>query len=90
MTPSLTLFLPPDRQVLPDLLQAQAVSFIATEDRLDDVRREAGQAEHAADGVGQVFEAWLALSSDAALCDTALDRSGTGRYSALPGLGRAE
>ena len=62
--PTLPLLLPPYWQVLPQLLQAEPVGFVATEDRFDDVRREAGQAEHAADvGAvaadvpGQVFQA---------------------------------
>lgn len=61
---SFPLLIPSYRQVLTQLLQAQAVGFVATEDRLDDVRREAGQAEHAADVgavaadvLGQVFDA---------------------------------
>ena len=58
------LLIPPHRQVLPQLLQAQAVGFVAAQDRLDDVGREADQAQHssdvgvvAADALGLVFEA---------------------------------
>jgi hypothetical protein len=48
---------PPHRQVFAELLQAQAprlrsgqaVGLGAAKDRIDDVGREAGQAEHAAD-----------------------------------------
>jgi len=65
-SPPLPLLTPAQRQVLTQLLKAQAVGFIATQDRLDDVGGAAGQAEHApdvgpvdADGLGQVFEAWV-------------------------------
>jgi len=46
------LLIPPHRQVVPELLQAEAIGFIATEDRLDDVGRKAGQAKHS----GFVFD----------------------------------
>lgn len=45
MSTYLHLCIPFYRQILPQLLQAQTVGFIAAQDRLDNVRREAGQAE---------------------------------------------
>ncbi len=54
LPPSLPLLLPPHRQVFPQLLEAQAVGFVAAQDRLDELRREAGQAQHAP-GVGAVY-----------------------------------
>ena len=50
--------------MLPQLLQTQPIGLVAAQDPLDDVRCEAGQAEHAADVgavaadvLGQVFKA---------------------------------
>jgi len=41
LPPHLPLLIPPHRQVLPKLFQAQAIRLIAAQDRLDDIRREA-------------------------------------------------
>ena len=58
------MLIPPHRQVFAEVFQAQAGGFVAAEDGFDDIRREAGPAEHspdvgavAADILGQVFEA---------------------------------
>ncbi len=56
------LLIPLHRQVLPQLFQAQTVGFVAVQDRLDDVRREAGQTQHAAD-VGAVAARLRLLAS---------------------------
>ena len=45
----LLLLVPPHREVLPQLLQAEAVGLVATQDGLDDVGREAGEPQHSAD-----------------------------------------
>lgn len=61
---STSLVSPQHRQVLPQLLQTQAVGFVTAQDHVDNVRREASQAEHASDVgavaahlLGQIFEA---------------------------------
>jgi len=43
--PALPLLIPQHRQVLPQLLQAEPVGFVAAQDRLNDVGREAGELE---------------------------------------------
>jgi hypothetical protein len=49
------LFLAPHRQVLPQLLKAEAIGVVVAQDRLDDGRRDAVKVKRAADaGAGAV------------------------------------
>jgi hypothetical protein len=58
--PSSPLLHPPHRRVLPQLLQAQAIGFIAAQDRLEDSRREAGRPGISA---GRAFNARFGIAN---------------------------
>ena len=67
---ALPLLIPQHRKIPPQLLQAHAIRLVAAQDRLDDVGREAGQAQHAADvgavaadGMGKPYLGFLFIRS---------------------------